>query len=146
MLISIEDMKACHIDAVAELEKACFHIPWSRRSFCDELNNPLAHYFVAMVDSTVAGYCGIWDVAGEGHITNVAVHPAFRRRHAASALLERVFAHAKQEGLTLVTLEVRESNYAARRLYSKYGFEKIGIRKRYYGDNHEDAVIMTKNF
>ncbi len=142
--MEIQRMTESDVDGVAELDKQCFAKPWSRRSFEDELKNSLAVYFVASEGSTVIGYCGFWQVAGEGDITNIAVLPGYRRRGVGGRLLGRLIDEAEALGLGSLTLEVRRSNETAKRLYRKYGFEQVGERKRYYSDNNEDAIIMMK--
>lgn len=137
-------MKRGDAHEMAELDKKCFAVPWSEKSFLDEAENPLAVYFVARDDKNITGYAGFWNVAGEGDITNVAVLPEFRRQGIGSRLIEAIIKQAAELKLELLTLEVRRSNIAAQMLYSKYGFEVIGERKRYYSDNREDALIMTK--
>lgn len=134
------------IDEVSELDKLCFSIPWSRNSFIDELSNKIAHYYVLRDDDIMIGYCGVWNVAGEGNITNIAVHPDYRRKGCGSMLMERLFTLAKELSLSLLTLEVREGNAAAQALYRKYGFEILGKRPNYYADNREAAYIMTIEF
>lgn len=134
------------VAAVAELEKKCFAVPWSEKSFHDEMKNKLAVYFVAKSDGRCIGYAGFWNVSGEGGITNVAVLPEYRRQGIGSMLIAQMIKTAMQLKLDLLTLEVRKSNIAAQGLYKKYGFDIIGERKRYYSDNGEDAWIMTKIF
>lgn len=134
------------IDEVSELDKLCFSIPWSRNSFIDELSNKIAHYYVLRDDDIMIGYCGVWNVAGEGNITNIAVHPDYRRKGCGSMLMERLLTLAKELSLSLLTLEVREGNDAAQALYRKYGFEILGKRPNYYADNRETAYIMTIEF
>ncbi len=131
---------------VAEIEKKCFSVPWSEKSFRDEIKNKLAVYFVAKTGGRCVGYAGFWNVSGEGGITNVAVLPEYRRRGVGSLIIEEMIHTANALNLELLTLEVRKSNSAAQRLYRKYGFDIIGERKRYYSDNSEDAWIMTKSF
>lgn len=145
MTVNIEKMSEKHIDGVMNVEVNSFSIPWSRQSFCDELENKLAVYFVA-VDSTgnVAGYIGLWSVAGEGDITNIAVLPGFRKSGIGSKLLKKAISYCLENNLSRLTLEVRTTNIPAQNLYSKFGFSAIGIRKNYYADTHEDAVIMEK--
>ncbi len=137
--MSREDVKE-----IAELDKKCFALPWSEKSFYDETENPLAYYFKASEDGRPIGYAGFWSISGEGGITNIAVLPDYRRRGVGSALMETLIKRASQLKLTLLTLEVRKSNLAAQGLYKKYGFAVLGERKRYYSDNGEDALIMTK--
>lgn len=142
--MEITRMTAEDAKELAELDKKCFALPWSEKSFSDETENPLAIYFIARDSGTITGYAGFWNVAGEGDITNIAVLPEFRRAGVGSRLVEAVIKKALELELSLLTLEVRKSNMAAQGLYSKYGFEIIGERKRYYSDNREDALIMTK--
>lgn len=137
-------MTAADVDFVAELDKKCFSIPWSRQSFAEEMENKIAVYFVATDTANIIGYCGFWQVSDEGDITNIAVLPEYRRKGIGGMLVERLIAEAHSMELELLTLEVRKSNIPAQALYKKYGFVQIGERKRYYSDNHEDALIMMK--
>jgi len=139
--MSKEDVKE-----LAELDKKVFSVPWSERSFCEECNNRIAHYFVAKEKSHVIAYAGFWHVADEGDITNIAVLPEYRRQGIGGRLLQTLINTAKELKLELLTLEVRESNNAAIALYERYGFEKIGMRKNYYHDPRENALIMTLYF
>ena len=141
----IRQMTEEDVPEIARLEKRCFTVPWSEKSFHDEIKNKLAVYLVAEKDGQCIGYAGFWNVSGEGGITNVAVLPEYRKQGAGSALIEEMIHKARELRLDLLTLEVRKSNGAAQRLYEKYGFERIGERRRYYSDNGEDAWIMTKN-
>lgn len=145
-MIEIMRMTEDDVHEIAELEKKCFTVPWSEKSFRDEMSNKLAIYFVAKDRGTCIGYAGYWNVAGEGGITNVAVLPECRRNGIGSMLIAQMIKSAKELNLDLLTLEVRKSNIAAQGLYKKYGFDIIGERKRYYSDNGEDAWIMTKSF
>lgn len=130
---------------IAELEKVCFSDPWSEDSVrYDVVDNKLAFYIVAEIDSKVVGYVGIWNIVDEGHITNVAVSPDYRRMHIASAMIEVLIDVTGEAGVERHTLEVRASNDAAIKLYEKYGFQREGIRKGYYQDNGEDALIMWR--
>ena len=132
--------------ALSELDKKCFSVPWSEKSFLDECKNKLAVYFVAKEDNDIVGYAGFWNVAGEGGITNIAVAPEKRRQGIAKAMLEKMISTAKELDLELLTLEVRQSNNAAISLYKSYGFEEIGKRKKFYTNPTEDALIMTLYF
>ena len=143
-MITVTNMTSSDVPDIAALEKVCFALPWSEQAFYDELDNKLARYFVAKSGGKVVGYAGVWSVSGEGGITNVAVHPDYRRQGIGSMLIEAMIKSARAEKLDLLTLEVRKSNIAAQGLYEKYGFVPIGLRKRYYSDNDEDAIIMTK--
>lgn len=138
----IEEMKEEDIDGVFEVEKNCFEDYWSKDSFKKELNNNLAKYLVAKVDEKIAGYVGIWFVVDEGHITNVAVHENFRGKKIGDKLIKRLIEVCKDNNIVSMTLEVRASNVVAQNLYRKYGFKMAGIRKEYYSNNKEDAIIM----
>lgn len=132
------------IDAMTELDAICFSSPWSRASFEAELTtNRLAWYLVAEeAHGGIIGYAGLWAIEDEGHITNVAVHPDYRRKHLGSILVGMLIEQTKNAGLKRFTLEVRVSNQAAIDLYEKFGFVSAGVRKGYYEDNNEDAMIM----
>ena len=133
------------LDGIAALEQVCFASPWSRESlYRDMAENQMAMYFVAELDEEVVGYLGIWLVSEEGYINNVAVSPSHRRRRIGSALIEAMLEATQAEGIIAHTLEARTGNEAAKRLYEKFGFKEAGLRKGYYEDNGEDAVIMWR--
>ena len=145
-MIEITRMTHKDVPEIAELEKICFTLPWSGKSFHDEMANKLAIYFTAKDNGKCVGYAGFWNVSGEGDVTNVAVLPEYRRRGVGSSLVAEMIKTAEKLKLEMLTLEVRKSNTAAQKLYEKFGFEILGERKRYYSDNGEDAYIMTKTF
>lgn len=145
-MIEITKMTMEDVSEIAELDKKCFALPWSEQSFKDEMQNKLAVYFTAKDNGQCIGYAGFWNVSGEGGITNVAVLPEYRRAGVGSMLVAEMVRTGEALKLDLLTLEVRKSNIAAQNLYTKFGFEIIGERKRYYSDNGEDAYIMTKTF
>lgn len=133
------------IKPMAEMDLLCFTAPWSEASFDMEIReNRLAFYIVAEIGSRLVGYAGLWRIGDEGHITNVAVHPDFRRRGIGEALVTVLLTHTIKNGILSHTLEVRVSNAPAISLYSKFGFEVAGLRKNYYEDNGEDAIIMWR--
>lgn len=138
----IEEMKSDDIDGVFEVEKNCFEDYWSKDSFKKELTNNLAKYLVAKVDKKVVGYVGVWFVVDEGHITNVAVHEDYRGQKVGDKLIKELVKVCKDSKIISMTLEVRASNIVAQSLYKKYGFKMAGIRKEYYSNNKEDAIIM----
>ena len=138
----IEEMKSDDIDGVFEVEKNCFEDYWSKDSFKKELSNNLAKYLVAKVDGKVVGYVGIWFVVDEGHITNVAVHKDYRGQKIGDRLIDKLVQVCKDNKIVSMTLEVRTSNIVAQNLYKKYGFKMAGVRKEYYSNNKEDAIIM----
>ena len=134
------------IDAIARLEEICFATPWSRESIRQELTeNKLAFYVIAELDGEIVGYAGMWLVIDEGHITNVAVLPVHRGKHIASAIIAVMIEFTEGQGIKRFTLEVRSSNEAAKGLYRKFNFKEEGLRKGYYQDNGEDAVIMWRD-
>ena len=131
--------------AIEGREQVCFSDPWSYESLeHDILNNKLSFYIVAEVEGVVCGYVGIWNIVDEGHITNVAVSPDYRRKHIASNMLDVLIASCQEAGVERVTLEVRAGNDAAKALYAGKGFKEISVRKGYYQDNGEDAIIMWR--
>ena len=133
------------IAAIEGLEQVCFSDPWSYESLeHDILNNKLSFYIVAEVEGTVCGYVGIWNIVDEGHITNVAVSPEYRRKHIASNMLDVLIASCEEAGVERFTLEVRAGNEPAKALYAGKGFKEISVRKGYYQDNGEDAIIMWR--
>ena len=144
--VEVIPMGKSHLDAAADLEKACFSQPWSRRGLEEELENPLAFFYIALLDGKTAGYAGMHCVAGEAYVTNVAVFPQFRRRGAGRALTEKLVATAEREGCSFLSLEVRASNGVAISLYQSLGFQEEGRRKHFYASPQEDAVIMTRRF
>ena len=140
----------CDAPQMCSIECLSFANPWPRSAFDDELREELARYFVAKEPSgacgRVIGYCGYWNVAGEAHITNVAVHPAHRGRGVGGGLLRAMLDDAASVGATAATLETRTDNAPAIRLYERFGFERAGVRKRYYDNGKKDALIMWKRW
>lgn len=146
MNIIIRDMKESDLDRIMEIEEKSFNPPWSREAFLLELTkNLLAKYIVAEVDGQVVGYGGIWLIIDEGHVTNIAVDEEYRGKGIGSKILEGLIQICRDRNMTAMTLEVRKSNVVAQSLYRKYGFKEYGIRKGYYQDNNEDAIIMWKD-
>lgn len=134
-----------HLKAIAKLEKTCFSTPWSENALLEAFSAG-TKFFVAQKGEKVLGYIGISCILDEGYITNVAVFPEYRRQGVGKALLERVFSLARDEGLSFVSLEVRESNTPAITLYENLSFKQEGKRKNFYTDPQEDALILTKRF
>lgn len=131
------------IEAIYAIELESFSVPWSLESITKELENEMAYYVVAEEAGQVLGYAGLWDVVGEGQITNIAVRPSGRRKGIGKKLVEGLMAYGKEKGLEVLILEVRESNEAAIKLYSQAGFKDIGKRKNYYTKPTEDAILMA---
>lgn len=141
--VELQGMGIKDIDEVCEIENLSFNTPWSRESFEAEiLKNHLARYVVAKIDGRVVAYGGMWIVLDEAHITNIAVHPDYRGRRIGEKLVQEMLETAKKCGAGSITLEVRASNDVARKLYRKLGFTDSGVRKGYYSDTGEDAIIM----
>lgn len=139
--MNLVTMEERHLAALAEIEKACFHAPWSEKMLREELGKGI--FLVAEQDGKTAGYVGCQTVLDEGYITNVAVSPDFRRQGIARALIAKLLAQAKAAGLSFVTLEVRESNAPAIALYAGASFAPVGTRKNFYSNPTENAVLMT---
>lgn len=145
-MIQVVTMAEEHISALAQLEKECFADPWSEKALAEELTNPNAVFRVALIDEEVAGYVGMLHVLDEGDICNVAVFDIFRRRGVATALIQHLVDYAVENQLSFITLEVRESNIGAQKFYETMGFETIGIRKNFYDNPKEHAILMNKTF
>ena len=145
-LVVVEPMRAGDLNAVIEVERAAYERGWPQTAFERELqHNAMARYLVlrAGEDGRILAFGGLWLMVGEAHIVTVAVRPEWQRRALGRALVHGLVELAAASGMESATLEVRVSNEAARALYREYGFYEVGSRKRYYSDNHEDAVIMT---
>ncbi|MCM3125850.1 ribosomal protein S18-alanine N-acetyltransferase [Mesobacillus sp. AQ2] len=144
--ITFRNMTVDDLDDVMEVEVNSFTVPWSREAFFNELTkNQFAQYLVVEVDQKVVGYCGVWIIVDEAHITNIALLPEYRGMKLGEALMAKVMELAREMGALRMTLEVRVSNNRAQNLYRKFGFEEGAIRKQYYTDNMEDALVMWVN-
>ncbi len=139
-----EPLKYEYTAQMAEIEKVCFTLPWSKQTLDEDVENPLAKYFVCISCGKVIGYIGSRFIIDEIHITNVAVIPERRHEGIATDLIRAMLDFAAEQKCVLVTLEVRQGNVAARRLYEKMGFQTVGLRPRYYFNPVENAVLMTK--
>jgi len=143
--IVIERMTIDDIENVVNVENDCFTTPWSKDSFLREIiENDIALYLVAKIENIAVGYIGVWRIQNEGHITNVAVHSDFRGIGIGNMLVSELLSLCEKEGIDAFTLEVRKSNIVAQNLYKKFQFVEAGIRKGYYQDTKEDAVIMWR--
>lgn len=139
----IEEMNESHLDDLALLEKQCFSVPWSRSALEAELEKENSRFFVAITKNEVSGYIGANNILGEVYVNNIAVFYNYRELGIGSKLLSHLIDVAKEENCDFVTLEVRESNISARKLYEKLKFKKVGIRKNFYEQPKEDGVIYT---
>jgi len=139
-------MEVRDIDDVWALEKLCFSIPWAKNAFLIEIaENKCAKYFVAVCKDVVLGYGGMWLMLDEAHITNIAVHPSRRGKGIGGGIMKALINEAIKNGADKMTLEVRVTNKDALKLYTGMGFKGVGVRKGYYADTDEDALIMWKH-
>lgn len=146
MAIKISAMILSDLSEVVEIEKAVNNgRGWSRDAFVQELSRDYAGYLVArdVPVNELLGYIGFWQVLNEGHITNLAVALGHQNKGIGNSLLQKIIELSVERKLSLLTLEVRSKNPVARRLYEKNGFKEVGMRKGYYPDNGDDALIMT---
>lgn len=139
-------MNKDHVSQIARLEAQCFSDPWSEKSIASELENPLSLWLVAEENGQVFGYVGSQTVLDESDMMNVAVDPRFRRQGIARALIETLIAELAKMGSRCLRLEVRVSNENARALYERMGFQQLGLRKNYYHNPKEDALILGKEW
>lgn len=142
----IRKMDIIDIDGVIEVETLSFAEPWPKEIFYQEIkNNDFAYYFVAQLDNQIIGYAGLWSVIDDAQITNIAILPEYRGKKIGEKLFEYTCQQAMRIGVKRLSLEVRVSNIRAQNLYRKFGFVPGGIRKNYYTDNQEDAIVMWVN-
>ncbi|HWO73149.1 MAG TPA: ribosomal protein S18-alanine N-acetyltransferase [Dehalococcoidia bacterium] len=168
----VRPMTDADIAQVTEIERESFPTSWPQTAYRRELSNDLARYLVVVdrahppvppaeprkrsllgilrrpeaapqTEDYIVGYVGVWLLVDQAHIVAIAVRESYRRRGLGELLLSEAIEMAIENHQESVTLEVRRSNYGAQALYEKYRFLKVGVRKRYYSDNHEDAIIMT---
>lgn len=140
---SIRSMRIEDLKTVLAIELVSFSTPWSIQAFTEELrDNDYARYFCLVAAGQVIGYMGLWYILEEGHITNIALSPENRGKGLGEFFIRSVMQDMRSTGMERMTLEVRVSNLAARNLYERLGFVTAGVRKGYYADNHEDALIM----
>ena len=144
--VIIRPMKIDDVEQVFKVEEATFSTPWPKDIFYKEIGeNEHAYYFVMLLDEEIIGYAGVWVVLDDAQITNIAVLPEYRGKK----LGEKLFRYMMQKLIMMdvirLSLEVRESNIAAQKMYRKFGFVPGGIRKNYYVDNQEDAIVMWVN-
>jgi ribosomal-protein-alanine N-acetyltransferase len=140
--IFIRRMEEEDVPAVAAIERNSFSLPWSDTSFLNEIRKEHGISRVAVVGDTVVGYVSAESVLDEGHILNLGVHPEYKKRGIATALVENILEELKVRACRFLYLEVRASNFVAKRLYQGFGFSVVGRRKNYYVAPNEDAVIM----
>ena len=144
--MNIVPMNEHHVPQIARLERECFADPWSQQSIASELHNPLSLWLVAQEGQTLLGYVGSQTFLDETDMMNIAVSPASRRQGVARALIEALVSALRERGSKQLTLEVRASNGPARQLYESLGFLQVGLRKNYYRNPKEDALILRKEW
>ena len=141
--LEIVRMLAEDIPAVLAIETLSFQSSWPTNAFTNELrDNKLAHYFVGRLDGQIVAYGGIWVILEDSHVTTIAVHPDQRGRRLGEEMLVHLLDEAIERGASWITLEVRETNDVAQKLYRKYGFTVVSTRRGYYSDNNESALVM----
>ncbi len=143
--LEVIPMEYRHIKEIARLEKICFSAPWTENGILESFESG-TKFFVCQNQNELLGYVGISAILDEGYITNIAVFPEYRKSGVGSSLLEYLSDFAKENSLSFISLEVRESNLSAISLYQKFGFKAEGKRKGFYENPREDAIIMTKRF
>lgn len=146
--LTIEPLSSpSQIDDILAIEEASFTSPWTREMYLAELKNTgVSYFYLARTEAgEVVGFCSFWRVLDELHINNLAVLPARRRSHVATELLRRVLADSAHLGAHRATLEVRRSNEAAQKLYEKFGFVVAGVRRVYYSNPPEDALVLSRD-
>ncbi|CAM2980214.1 ribosomal protein S18-alanine N-acetyltransferase [Paenibacillus sediminis] len=141
--VTFRKMTMEDIPHVMVIEHESFSLPWTEDAFRNEMTiNHFARYIIMELDGKPIGYAGMWTIVDEAHVTNIAVLKAYRGYKLGELLLNELMKTASSIGMSKMTLEVRVSNQIARNLYEKMGFKPAGVRKGYYSDNHEDAIIM----
>lgn len=143
--VQIVPMEERHLDVLTEISRRCFSMPWTRDGFAAELASDTARFWAAEEEGTCIGFAGMHAVCGECYVDLVAVHPAHRRKGIAQQLVQTMIDWMEQNSGVFITLEVRVSNRPAIALYEKLGFAEVGRRKGFYTDNHEDALLLTRN-
>ncbi len=141
--LEIAPMTTADVPWVTKIERASFSTVWPSDAFYNELNtNKLAHYFVGRIGDRIVAYGGVWVILEDSHVTTIAVDPAFRGKRLGEVMLLRLIDEAMERGAAWMTLEVRESNTVAQQLYRKYGFTTVTMRRGYYSDDNESALVM----
>lgn len=143
---TVSEMRKEDIPEAARIEKECFSQPWSEKALSEELQNPVARFYAARNGDKTVGYIGAFNVGGEVSVTDIAVQREYRNRGIATGLIKTLKAKMREEKAEFITLEVRESNITAIRLYERNGFKTVGKRKGFYENPKEDAVLMTFYF
>lgn len=134
-----------HLPELNAMEQASYPDPWTEGMFQQEITGESSHFYIALRDGEMLGYAGFWLLLDEAHITKITVDRAHRGLGHGQAFLEFLMTRARALGAETIRLEVRQSNAVARQLYSRNGFDEVGVRKGYYARSAEDAIVMVKN-
>jgi ribosomal-protein-alanine N-acetyltransferase len=140
--VTTEIMQLEDVERVAQLDELCFSSPWSLSAYITEMYNRSSYYIVAKKDGKIVGFAGEWLIMDEAHITTLGVDPELRGQKIGERLLVNLLTEALNRGARRATLEVRRSNSVAQHLYDKYCFHMVAVRRAYYTDNYEDAIVM----
>jgi len=138
----IRDMREYDVPSILEIEQISFTTPWSEQSFLNEIYKKYAFSRVAVFEEKIIGFICVNYLLHESHLLDLAVHPDFRRRGVATVLMDEAMNGLKKMGCVFVYLEVRVSNTGAQKFYERFGFKVDGIRRKYYGNPDEDALLM----
>ncbi len=141
----ILEMTREHLPRVLAIERACYPAPWSETAFSNEMKSDVSVNIVAVAGKSVAGFLVGWIVAEQVHVANIAVEAGHRRRGIGNGLMAWLLEEAVRRGCVSSSLEVRESNLAARSMYRRLGYRPVALRKSYYTNPTEDAVVMVKS-
>ena len=144
MELVIKSLTEEYVDEVCVLEEQAFSMPWHKESFLEMIQNPQACYLVGILEKEVVASCGLRNIVGDGEITNVVTKESMRGKGIGKQMLLQLMEEGRKMGVEAFTLEVRKSNYAAIKLYEKLGFATEGVRKNFYEEPTEDALIMWK--
>lgn len=142
--VKIYKMTIADLDTISDILFSDFDDFWNVSTLKNELQNPNSQYIIAKLNNEIVGFGGIWKAVDDIHITDIVVKKNFRGQKIGSILLEQLISLAKKQNITSITLEVNSTNIPAQNLYEKFGFKKVGLRKKYY-NNIDDAIIMTKD-
>ena len=144
-MITLREALRSDIEGIYEIEISCFSTPWSKEALLDDLEVEDKLYLVAETDDgKIIGYAGSWLVLDEGQITNIAIHPEYRRAGYGAKMTRKLTQMLRKQGMKHIFLEVRVSNIAAQAMYRRLGFTAVGVRKHFYSDPVEDGLIMRK--
>lgn len=146
-MVILREALRSDIEGIYEIERACFSTPWSKEALLDDLEVEDKLYLVAEAEAEagkIIGYAGSWLVLDEGQITNIAIHPEYRRAGYGAKMTRKLTQMLHKRGMKHIFLEVRVSNIAAQAMYRRLGFTAVGVRKQFYSDPIEDGLIMTK--